>query len=146
MKRITRSWLCLTLAATVLSGCSLFKSGETAEATDAAETLALTEETRETAPEETTVSSDEADEAESTPLAEEGGNPDRATAREISVTVSEDKYFVDNHELTFDELVEEIGAGGGEAFVRISDENATLNAFEKLRDYLAENEIEYELS
>lgn len=142
MKKIIRSWLCLTLAA-ALSGCSLFKSAEPASPTEETEPLVLTDATVESAEsEETTVQAIE----ESTAPAEAGGNPDDAVARELSVTVSEDTYFVNNHELSFDELVEEIGANDGGVYVRIFDENATLNAFERLRDYLATNEIGYELS
>lgn len=72
----------------------------------------------------------------------EGGNPD--TAKYIEVTVSEDKYFYDNHEISFDELVEVLDGLDENTSVKISDENATLKAYENLTKTLDEREILFE--
>lgn len=72
----------------------------------------------------------------------EGGNPD--IARYIEVTVSEDKYFYENHEILFDDLIKVFGALDENTAVKISDENATLKAYESLTKALEEREILFE--
>ena len=74
-----------------------------------------------------------------------GGNPGVSNATELSVTVSEDKYFVDNHEISFDDLVEKISALSENSYVKLYDEKSTLKAFNKIKDYLEENGILYEI-
>lgn len=74
-----------------------------------------------------------------------GGNPGVSNATELSVTVSEDKYFVDNHEISFDDLVEKISALSENSYVKLYDEKSTLKAFNKIKDYLEENGIMYEI-
>jgi hypothetical protein len=75
-----------------------------------------------------------------------GGNPEKAEKEKVlEITVSEDKYFVDNHEVSFDEFVEKVQALGEESYVRLYDEKSTLKAFKKVKDYLEENKIYYEL-
>lgn len=143
MKKIIAFCLCLTLIPVLLGGCSLGKSDPAAPSTEKPEQSVSDEDNPDnTDPAETSSSTTE----ESSYISEAGGNPGNAAVKEISVTVSEDKYFVDNHEMSFDELTAEIQADNGDTFVRIFDENATLNAFEKLKNYLEDNAIEYELS
>ena len=71
-----------------------------------------------------------------------GGNP--SFAHYIEVTVLEDKYFYENHEVSFEELVEVLNGLDGETAVVISDENATLKAYESLTNVLKERGILYE--
>lgn len=73
-----------------------------------------------------------------------GGNPD--IAEYIEVTVSEDKYFYENHEISYDDLIEVLDGLDGNTAVMISDENATLNAYENLTKALEERGILYELA
>lgn len=75
--------------------------------------------------------------------AAEGGNSDFASY--IEVTVSEDKYFYENHEISYDDLIEVMDGLDENTAVRISDENAALNAFEALTDALEERGILYEV-
>lgn len=143
MKKMIAFCLCLTLVPVLLSGCSFDKNGNTTLPTEGTEqSISSEDDPAGTDPAETSNTTTE----ESSYLSEAGGNPDNAAVKEILVTVSEDKYFVDNHEMSFEELTEEIQADNEGTFVRIFDENATLNAFEKLKNYLEENAIEYELS
>lgn len=143
MKKIIAFCLCLTFVTVLFSGCLFDKNGNSTPLTEESEQSVSSEDNPDsTDPTETSSSTTE----ESSYISEAGGNPDNVTVKEILITVSEDKYFVDNHEMSFDELTEEIQADNGDVFVRIFDENATLNAFEKLKNYLEDNVIEYELS
>ena len=72
----------------------------------------------------------------------EGGNPD--TAKYIEVTVSEDKYFYENHEISYDDLIKVFDELDENTAVKISDENATLKAYESLTKALEEREILFE--
>ena len=72
----------------------------------------------------------------------EGGNPD--ISKYIDVTVSEDKYFYDNKEISFEDLVKVFEGLDENTAVRITDENATLKAFESLTKALLERGILYE--
>ena len=72
----------------------------------------------------------------------EGGNSD--IANYIEVTVSEDKYFYENHEISYDDLIKVFDELDGNTAVKINDENATLNAYEALTKALEEREILYE--
>ena len=87
-------------------------------------------------PEITTTTVDEATENNSDA---EGGNPDIADY--IEVTVSEDKYFYDNHEISYDDLIELLDGLDENTAVKISDENATLKAYESLTEALEERGI-----
>lgn len=68
-----------------------------------------------------------------------GGNPDISDY--IEVTVSEDKYFYENHEISFDDLMKVFDELEENTAVKISDENATLKAYESLINALEEREI-----
>ena len=96
-------------------------------------------ETTTEASEATTTSSSETTEGD--PSAE-GGNPD--IAHYIEVTVSEDKYFYENHEISYDDLMDVLDGLDGNTAVRISDEKATLKAYENLTNALEEREILFE--
>lgn len=71
-----------------------------------------------------------------------GGNPD--TAVYIEITVSENKYFYENHEISFDELVEVLDDLDENTSVKVSDENAALKAYERLTNALEERKIPFE--
>ena len=71
-----------------------------------------------------------------------GGNSD--IAKYIEVTVSEDKYFYENHEISYDELIKVLDELDGNTAVKIGDENATLKAYENLTDALEERGILFE--
>ena len=87
-------------------------------------------------PEITTTTADETTENNSDAA---GGNPDIADY--IEVTVSEDKYFYENHEISFDDLLKVFDELDENTAVKISDENATLKAYENLTAALEEREI-----
>ncbi len=71
-----------------------------------------------------------------------GGNPD--IANYIEVTVSEDKYFYENHEILYDDLIKVFKELDENTAVMISDENATLKAYKRLTKALEECGILYE--
>ena len=60
--------------------------------------------------------------------------------------MSDDKYFVDNHIIDYDELLEQISALDDTWYVKIYDENSTLKAFRKLKKYFEENDIPFEIA
>lgn len=111
-------------------------------AADAAEITTTADETA--AADETTAAADETTTAEVTvggPAAE-GGNP--SFAHYIEVTVLEDKYFYENHEISYEELLELLDGLDGDTAVVISDKNATLKAYESLTKALEERGILFE--
>ena len=71
-----------------------------------------------------------------------GGNPD--IAKYIEITVSEEKYFHENHEISYDDLIMMLDALPKNTTVKISDENATLKAYENLTKALEERGIMFE--
>lgn len=71
-----------------------------------------------------------------------GGNSEIADY--IEVTVSEDKYFYENHVISYDDLIKVLDGLDGNTAVRISDENATLKAYESLTKALEERNILFE--
>lgn len=71
-----------------------------------------------------------------------GGNSD--IANYIEVTVSEDKYFYENHEISFDDLIKVFDELDKNTAVKINDENASLKAYESLTKALEEREILFE--
>lgn len=76
-------------------------------------------------------------------VSSEGGNPGNPDKYAMEITISEDKYFVDNHEISFDELKTKIDGLETGAVIKINDENSTLKAFNTVKDYLTEKEIAY---
>lgn len=75
-------------------------------------------------------------------LTASGGNPDIAVY--IDVTVSENKYFYQNHEILYDDLIKVFDELNENTIVRINDENATLRAYESLTKTLEERGILFE--
>ena len=73
----------------------------------------------------------------------EGGNSGNTEKFAMEITISEDKYFVDNHEISFDELKAKINGLEMGAVIKVNDENSTLKAFNAVKDYLNEKEISY---
>lgn len=74
---------------------------------------------------------------------ETGGNPAESHSRVLEITVFEDNYFYENYEVSYEELLlifEELKEGD---IVTIYDENASLNACQKVISYLEEREITY---
>ena len=88
-------------------------------------------------------SADSSSQAQTSNVSAEGGNPGNTDSFAMEITVSEDKYFVDNHEISFDELKTKIDGLETGAVIKINDENSTLKAFNAVKDYLTEKEIAY---
>lgn len=114
-------------------------AAEVTTAADADETGTTADETGTTADETTTTA---AEVTQGAPAAE-GGNS--GFAGYIEVTVSKDKYFYENHEIPFEELVEVLDGLDGDTAVLISDEDATLKAYEELTSALKERKIMFEM-
>lgn len=88
-------------------------------------------------------SADNSSQAQTSNVSAEGGNPGNTDSFALEITVSEDKYFVDNHEISFDELKTKIDGLETGAVIKINDENSTLKAFNAVKDYLTEKKIAY---
>ena len=88
-------------------------------------------------------SADSSSQAQTSNVSAEGGNPGNTDSFAMEITVSEDKYFVDNHEISFDELKTKIDGLETGAVIKINDENSSLKAFNAVKDYLTEKEIAY---
>lgn len=88
-------------------------------------------------------SAESSSDAQTSDVSSEGGNPGNPDSFAMEITVSEDKYFVDNHEISFDELKTKIDGLETGAVIKINDENSTLKAFNAVKDYLTEKEIAY---
>lgn len=91
------------------------------------------------------ISEDRSDEQMSnmTDISAESGDPGDSENFSLEITISEDKYFVDDHEITFEELKSVIGNSEKGSSVKIYDKNSTLKAFNAVKNYLAEKEITY---
>ena len=63
-------------------------------------------------------------------------------ADKLEITVSEDKYVVNNSTMTLDEVKKLIDENDG-AIVTIKDDNASQNAYKELTSYLTEKKIEF---
>ncbi len=74
----------------------------------------------------------------------EGGNPAEIT--EIEITVSENQYYYDNVEISFDKLTELLDGLGKNNIVKICDDYASAKAYEDLTSLLDEREIPYKES
>lgn len=88
-------------------------------------------------------SADNSSQAQTSDVSSEGGNPGNTDSFALEITISEDKYFVDNHEIGIEELKSEIDGLEAGATIKINDENSTLKAFNAVKDYLTEKEIAY---
>lgn len=73
-----------------------------------------------------------------------GGNEFSAEKEEvtkISVLVNKEEYICDNTPMELDEIISKVQEVKGKLIVEVSDNNATLKAYNKLVDQLAELEI-----
>ena len=86
---------------------------------------------------------DSSSDAQTSDVSSEGGNPGNPEKYAMEITISEDKYFVDNHEISFDGLKAKIDGLETGAVIKVNDENSTLKAFNAVKDYLTEKEIAY---
>ena len=140
MKRKILSTLLIAAMSLTFSACSFIEEafGQKTEPEEQITMLGATEETPN--------SSDSADvttpNAEESKDGSEGGNPD--ISKYIDVTVSEDKYFYDNKEISLDDFLKVLEGIDKNTAVKITDENATLKAFENLTKALLERGIVYE--
>lgn len=91
-------------------------------------------------------SADNSSEARSSNISAEGGNPGNTDSFALEITISEDKYFVNNHEISFDELKTKIDGLETGAVIKINDEISTLKAFNAVKDYLDKKKIAYNVS
>lgn len=82
------------------------------------------------------ISSSTADITSEIPEETAGGNNGGVHYTYYKVTVSEDRYFTSDGELTLDELIDEISVLGEDYAVEIVDDNATLKAYNELTDKL----------
>ena len=87
-------------------------------------------------------SADNSSEAQTSNVSAEGGNPDNTDSFALEITISEDKYFVNNHEIGIEEI-DGLEAG---ATIKINDEKSSLKAFNAVKDYLDEKKITYSVS
>lgn len=72
-----------------------------------------------------------------------GGNSDSYV--QIEITVSNNKYFYNNHEVTFDEFKELLTDADENTNVILYDELASSASFKQLTDYLDEKEVPYSI-
>lgn len=86
---------------------------------------------------------DSSSDVQTSDVSAEGGNSGNTEKFAMEITISEDKYFVDNHEISFDELKAKIDGLETGAVIKVNDENSTLKAFNAVKDYLNEKEISY---
>ena len=91
-------------------------------------------------------SADNSSEAQTSNVSAEGGNPGNTDSFALEITISEDKYFVNNHEIGIEELKSEIDGLEAGATIKINDEKSSLKAFNAVKDYLDEKKIAYSVS
>lgn len=89
---------------------------------------------------------DSSSDVQTSDASSEGGNSGNPEKFAMEITISEDKYFVDNHEISFDELKAKIDGLETGAVIKINDENSTLKAFNAVKDHLNEKGISYSVS
>ena len=77
------------------------------------------------------------------PTDEAGGNPDESSYFTIEITVMEDKYIYDNHEISYDELLELFDTLTENDVVQFRDENAALDTYQQAASALDERGIPY---
>ena len=91
-------------------------------------------------------SADNSSESKTSNVSAEGGNPGNTDSFALEITISEDKYFVNNHEIGIEELKSEIDGLEAGATIKINDEKSSLKAFNAIKDYLDEKKITYSVS
>ena len=136
------------MIAAMMAGCSIF-GYELPFGNDTEKTSAQTESAEETS-ESTTTTAEAKVRTESEEETSDTGNGDDMTdeqntnkmADKLDITVSADKYIVDNTTMTLDEVKKLIDDNDG-AVVTIKDDNASQNAYKDLTSYLQEKNITY---
>ena len=132
MKNINMKYLgivCLLLGVSgVLSGCvnpldKLFKKEEVTDVSD-------------------TAISEVSSETEAV-VADEFLQQDPDVYDEREITISENKYFYDNHEISYNEFCDTMSQFDSNTTVKIYDELASDSAFQKIISYLDEVGIPY---
>lgn len=71
------------------------------------------------------------------------GNQEESRGQSIKITVFEDSYFYENHVVPYEELMVLLDDLKEEDVVTVYDDNAALNAYQKLITVLEEREISY---
>lgn len=69
--------------------------------------------------------------------------PETESVNYINVTVSGSDYLYDNQKMTVDELISELNSIGEKFPVKITDDGASLKAYDNLVSALKENDIRY---
>ena len=85
-------------------------------------------------------------ESETTAASNEGGGADAAAETTVfAVTVSEQKYLLDNQEISLDDLTTKLtdAQSAGEITVELTDNHGAVNAFDDLTAMLNEKQISY---
>ncbi len=146
-KKIITSGILAVLLGSMLSGCNMLSScnmnNETEETSAAVteQSAASESDSATIQSDETTVSKSEASVTSSESGENGGGNPDNYT--EIDITISESRYYYDNSEISFEELIELFDSLDKNDTVNIHDDYASDKAFENLTSILEEREIPY---
>lgn len=91
-------------------------------------------------------SAESSSEAQKSDVSSEGGNPGNTDSFALEITISEDKYFVNNHEIGIEELKSKIDGLEAGATIKINDEKSSLKAFNAVKDYLDEKKVTYSVS
>lgn len=147
MKKVAILIMVISAIAFSITGCSNKEETTTTSATASNESISLvgsTTQDSELVPDNKSIDIISTNSTDEYPE-EAGGNPNLSNATVLSITVSEDRYFVDNHEVSFDNLVEKVKALAEGSYVKLFDEKSTLKAFNQIKDYLDENGIMYEI-
>ena len=106
-------------------------------------TSSVTNSSAEVSSADSSETTDSSSDVQTSDVSAEGGNSGNTEKFVMEITISEDKYFVDNHEISFDELKAKIDGLETGAVIKANDENSTLKAFNAVKDYLNEKEISY---
>lgn len=134
----------LACSVVTFSSCEMLEmlgggSSNTPTVSDGTEssTDAETESTSAGSPEETAETTAE-------PTDEAGGNPEDGVSIAVyEITVSENTYIYENHEISYDELIEIFDTLNENDVVTLFDDNASLDAYSKLTSALEERSIAY---
>lgn len=88
----------------------------------------------------------ESDETKTTTNTGSGGNPN--TAIIFAITISEQKYFYDNQEISIEDLTDKLdeAKSNGDIEVTITDNHGTVKAFDELTKILDSKEIAYTIN
>lgn len=73
----------------------------------------------------------------------ESSQPETEAMEYINITVSGSDYLFHNHKLTFDELMSELNSSKEKFPVKITDDGASIKAYDTLVKALKDNDIRY---